>query len=114
MAGLRNQAIGELIEGSYSITSRGVNLLDGQKMPTELQITAKIKELESSIPFILLREKRDNLLIETDWWGVSDRAMTDKQTAYRKALRDLPETESPEIDENASLTGVTWPTKPTE
>ena len=112
MAGLRNQAIGKLIKGSYSITSNGINLLEDQKMPTESEISAKIKELELAEPFILLREQRNQLLLETDWWGVSDLAMTEEQTAYRQALRDLPDTESPELDENEFLTGVNWPIKP--
>jgi hypothetical protein len=37
--------------------------------------------------------------------------MTSEQTAYRKALRDLPSTESPTLDSDGWLTGVTWPTK---
>jgi len=41
-----------------------------------------------------IRSKRDLLLHETDWWGISDNAMSDAQTAYRKALRDLPASES--------------------
>ena len=31
---------------------------------------------------------------------------------YRQALRDLPKTSSPKLDENGELTNVTWPTKP--
>jgi len=36
-----------------------------------------------------LRFKRNNLLAETDWWGVSDNTMTAEQTQYRKDLRDI-------------------------
>ena len=42
-----------------------------------------------------MRYLRDKLLEETDWWANSDRTMTDAQTAYRTALRDLPATSSP-------------------
>ena len=59
-----------------------------------------------------LREQRKILLSETDWWASSDLTMTDEQTAYRQALRDLPATASPSLDESGQLTGVTWPTKP--
>ena len=51
------------------------------------------------------RGQRDNLIAETDVWALSDRTMSDAQTAYRQALRDVtgqagfPET-------------ITWPTKP--
>jgi hypothetical protein len=51
-------------------------------------------------------------LAETDWWAGSDLTMTAEQIAYRKALRDLPSTASPELDEDEQLINVTWPTKP--
>ena len=37
-----------------------------------------------------LREKRNALLAETDWWASSDLTMTDEQKSYRVALRNLP------------------------
>ena len=37
-----------------------------------------------------LRTKRNQLLAETDYLALSDRAMTAEMTAYRQALRDLP------------------------
>ena len=52
-----------------------------------------------------VREYRDTFLLETDWWAVSDRTMTDAQTAYRQAFRDIPaQSDFPD--------NVTWPTKP--
>ena len=51
------------------------------------------------------RTFRDTLLLETDWWGASDLTMTDAQTAYRQALRDVP-------DQEGFPDTVTWPTKP--
>ena len=55
--------------------------------------------------WIALRKTRNDLLIETDWWGVSDRTMTDAQKKYRQDLRDLPTTSSDPED-------VIWPNKP--
>jgi hypothetical protein len=52
-----------------------------------------------------LREVRDQMLAKTDWWASSDLTMTDAQTAYRQALRDITDTYS-------SLDNVVWPTKP--
>lgn len=52
-----------------------------------------------------LREERDRLLAETDWWASSDLTMTDAQTAYRQALRDITNTYT-------GLDDVVWPTKP--
>lgn len=65
------------------------------------------------------RGKRNLLLEETDWWAMSDNTMTQAQTDYRQALRDLPSSEnwnpSWQWDDeswSATLIGVTWPTKP--
>lgn len=76
-----------------------------QTKPTEAEINAKIAELEAIEPMRLLREERNNRLAETDWWASSDLTMTEAQTAYRQALRDITDTYS-------SLDDVVWPTKP--
>ena len=55
-----------------------------------------------------LRDKRNRLLSETDWWGTSDNTMTADQTKYRKDLRDLPSG----LDTVEKVANVTWPTKP--
>jgi len=52
-----------------------------------------------------IRGERDNLLAATDWWAVSDRAMSSDETNYRQALRDVPQT-------FANPEDVVWPTKP--
>ena len=39
-----------------------------------------------------LREIRDAELKATDFWGLSDRTMTDAQKTYRQALRDITKT----------------------
>ena len=54
--------------------------------------------------FAALRRERDNLLHDTDWWASSDLSITDAQTAYRQALRDLPATADP--------ASPVWPTAP--
>ena len=55
-----------------------------------------------------LRNKRNRLLTETDWWGASDNTMTADQTKYRKDLRDLTNG----LDTTTKVANVTWPTKP--
>ena len=72
---------------------------------TWAQVSAKKDELVAAEPMRLLREERDRKLAETDWWAMSDRTMTDAQTTYRQALRDIPASYS-------SLDDVVWPTKP--
>jgi len=53
------------------------------------------------------RTKRDGLLAETDWTGMSDVTMTAAMTTYRQALRDITAHANwPNLDE------ADWPTKP--
>ena len=51
-----------------------------------------------------IRLRRDDRLRETDWWASSDLTMSDAQTAYRKALRDVPT--------QSDVDNITWPDKP--
>ena len=55
-----------------------------------------------------LRMKRNNLLAETDWYGMSDVSMDSDMTVYRQALRDITK-QTPSDD---SLSNITWPKKP--
>lgn len=51
------------------------------------------------------RAKRDALLAETDWWALSDNTMTQAQTDYRQALRDI-------TAQDGFPNDITWPEKP--
>lgn len=51
------------------------------------------------------RNKRDELLAETDWWAVTDRTMSQQQLDYRQALRDVP-------SQSGFPSSITWPVKP--
>jgi hypothetical protein len=73
--------------------------------PSDDVINAKIDELKAAEPMRLLREERNRLIAETDWWAFSDLTMTSAQTTYRQALRDITKSAT-------SLDDVTWPTKP--
>lgn len=78
---------------------------------TWAQLTAKRTELANAEPMRVLRAERDLRIAETDWWGSSDLTMTTAQTNYRQALRDIT-TQTPSLDDDGKLTGITWPTKP--
>jgi len=83
--------------------------------PTEEAIQAKIAELTAAEPMRLLRIERNQLLTETDWRTLPDYPgsnQTEWQT-YRQDLRDIT-TQSPALDENGNLTGITWPTPPND
>ena len=85
---------------------------DESYKPTESDINEKITVLTNAEPMRFLREERNRRIVETDWWVLPDRTASQEQLDYRQALRDLPSTASPELDEQGNLTNVTWPTKP--
>ena len=69
------------------------------------EVNVKLQDLTAAEPMKALRAERDRLIATTDWWASSDLTMTDAQTAYRQALRDI-------TDSATSLDDVTWPTAP--
>jgi len=70
----------------------------------QAQIDAKVAADNAALE-ATERATRDNLLKATDHYGLSDVSMTEAMTAYRQALRDVPQQEGfPQT--------ITWPTKP--
>ena len=55
-----------------------------------------------------MREQRDRLLAETDFYALSDVTMSAEMTTYRQDLRDLPAGKTTK----AHVDAATWPTKP--
>jgi len=55
-----------------------------------------------------LREKRNRLLAETDFYALSDVTMSDEMEEYRQDLRDLPSG----LDTTQKVADVIFPTKP--
>ena len=55
-----------------------------------------------------LRIKRNRLLMETDFYALSDVTMSSDMTTYRQNLRDLTNG----LDTVNKVKNVTWPTKP--
>ena len=55
-----------------------------------------------------LREKRNRLLAETDFYALSDVTMSEDMTTYRQALRDLPDG----LDTVEKVNNKAYPTKP--
>jgi hypothetical protein len=54
-----------------------------------------------------VRSKRDSLLAETDWTGLSDVTMSAEMATYRQALRDITtHANFPNLED------ADWPTKP--
>ena len=70
---------------------------------------AEWEAIKPSRKFSKLRGLRDQLLVESDWWGAADQGeMSSDQIAYRKALRDLPA----QYDNSSILGEISWPSKP--
>ena len=89
--------------------------LDSSTKPTEAEIDAELIKINDAEPMRRLREERNRLLVESDWMAYPDSpSMSDAWNTYRQALRDLPASTTPVLDDNApiGITSVTWPTKP--
>ena len=89
--------------------------LDSDTKPTEAEIDAELIKINDAEPMRRLREERNRLLVESDWMAYPDSpTITDAWKTYRQALRDLPASTTPVLDDNApiGITSVTWPTKP--
>jgi hypothetical protein len=64
-----------------------------------------------------MRKKRYGLLIDNVDIPIrnllhSGQTVPQNLIDYRQALLDVPENNTPELDEDGELTGVDWPTKP--
>lgn len=87
---------------------------DVDNPPSEKEVQAKLEELEAAEPMRILRMERDKIIAQTDWRFRSDLSPSQAWIDYCQALRDLPATATPSLDENGNLTNVTWPTPPAE
>lgn len=67
----------------------------------------------SEIALQFIRNYRTQLLTKSDWMANSDVTMTEEWRVYRQALRDIT-TQTPSLDSDGNLTGITWPTAPTD
>ena len=74
---------------------------------------AEIAEREANKPtdaeilatkWVIVRERRNAKLIETDWRASSDLTLSDEWKTYRQALRDVPTQSDPD--------NITWPKEP--
>ena len=77
---------------------------DDNVVTVQDQIDAKVAADNAALE-ATERATRDDLLKATDHYGLSDVTMTDAMTAYRQALRDVPQ-------QAGFPQTITWPTKP--
>lgn len=74
-------------------------------IPSQEALDAAKAQFDLAVNTQKIRENRNSLLAETDWWASSDLTMTQEQIAYRQALRDITAQEGFPFN-------VTWPIKP--
>jgi len=106
---IKNNLKNTIIVSDDSLPERSLEyckIVDGQVITDE--------EYKENKAFDLMRRERTRLLQETDWTQNRDVTLANdaEWAAYRQALRDLPNTATPELDEYGNLTNVTWPEKP--
>ena len=101
-ASMFTKVIGVTDDGSSILSDNSADWPEGLTWDA---VETKMNELTAAEPMKELRAERDRLIAATDWWASSDLTMTDAQTAYRQALRDITE-------DYSSLVDVEWPTKP--
>lgn len=107
----------------YTITGSDYNTLVWNEYNTGLPkqslkyLQDEVDKLNNLKPIDILREERNKLLNSTDKYLTSDFVYpigTTKEDwiTYRQALRDLPTTATPQLNDDFELTNVTWPTLP--
>ena len=114
---MRHQAIYEVYPDCTGIVDGvGVYGVDDKLIEVdETLVQSKIKELKALEPLRLLRLERNQKLAETDWIitkGLEQGADITEWKTYRQALRDLPATAEPQLDEQGNLINVVWPEAP--
>ena len=76
----------------------------------------KYDEELAKYPMTILRLERNQRILSTDWSQLGDVPVGIKTTyeSYRQALRDLPASANPKLNDKGYLdeSSITWPTKP--
>jgi len=95
-----------LADGEKLVKTWTPTLVSGEWILLHVAIpkTAGDLETELAVLWANLREQRTKLLGETDWNAFTDVTMSDEMTAYRQALRDLPE--------SVDINNIIYPDKP--
>ena len=86
-----------------------------EEAPTQEQIDAEIIKLTNELPMKKLRRERNILLKQCDVYGLADYPEGETKEAwktYRQALRDLPQNQTPALDDKNELLNVEFPIPP--
>ena len=108
-------------KANLGITSIGIYSQAETTFNNEIQRKKDLDDVytsQSSFLWEKLRSERDSLLLFSDFTQLGEIGLSDSKKAewvsYRKALRDLPASSSPSLDEfyDLNFSSVTWPTEP--
>jgi hypothetical protein len=99
----------KLIYNALTNSSELVDLTSSEQTAHDNAITAHDNNAPTRA-LDRLREKRNQLLVETDWMANSDVTMSDEWKTYRTQLRDLPSG----LDTVEKVNAKEFPTKPLE
>jgi len=94
-----------------SVSGDDINTITWENGTTPISnadIEAQFPIVELDIAMQDLRAKRNKLLIDTDFYGMSDNTMSSEMATYRQALRDI----TSGITTVAQANAVVFPTKP--
>lgn len=97
----------------FSVNADDVNQITWLEGTTPISISdinAQLGAVELDMALEDLRQKRNALLAETDYFALSDVTMSSEMTTYRQSLRDITNGLTTVEEINA----VTFPTKPGE
>ena len=99
----------------------GVTTDTGESILSDMTIDwttfkTKYDEELAKYPMTILRLERNQRILSTDWSQLGDVPVGIKTTyeSYRQALRDLPASANPKLNDEGYLdeSSITWPTKP--
>jgi hypothetical protein len=97
----------------FSINNNSINQITWLNNTTPIpieDIQAQLPTVEFELSLEDLRQERNALLAETDYFALSDVTMSSEMTTYRQSLRDITNGLTTVDEVNA----VTFPTKPGE
>ena len=89
-----------LDDESYQSFAHDVRVMDVDYVAKTVALNAE-KVLANNAE--LIRAKRDDLLLESDWMAMQDRTMSQAEKDYRQALRDV-------TNQSTFPDSVVWPT----
>ena len=97
-----------VINDDGNIDNCTINWLEGTTPIPVADIEAQFPIVELDNAMSTLRAKRNKLLQDTDFYGMSDNTMSSEMATYRQALRDITSGITTVEQANA----VVFPTKP--